>query len=411
MTSIIIAGIIVFAGFILGEAVSLVRLPRITGYILAGLLLNPEITGIIPAGFPQHTQLITDVALAFITFSVGGTLLWAEVKKLGRVIVGISLLEAGGAFVFIAVGFSLLLSLTGQASPGPFLSVVLPLALLAGALGAPTDPSATLAVKHEFHADGEVSRTILGIAAFDDGIALTIYGVVTAVVAALVSAGGFHALTLGRELAGGLLGSVAIGGAFGLVFNVVTRLVPRETEGMLIVLIMGLLMLCYGVARLLGVDELMATMAMGVVVVNFNPLHDKIFAILERYTEELVFVFFFVISGMKLHVAALGTSLPLIGAFVLLRVAGKFCGTWLGAALTGASGKISRYTAFGLIPQGGIVIGMALTVERYLNVPAAGQLLINIVLGSTVIHELIGPVTSRVALSRAQELNPSELPG
>ncbi|MBC8436369.1 MAG: cation:proton antiporter, partial [Candidatus Omnitrophica bacterium] len=199
-------------------------------------------------------------------------------------------------------------------------------------------------------------------------------------------------------------GSVLLGAVFGFIFNILTAYIKKETEGFFIVLIFALLPICFGLATLLNADELLSTMTMGIVVVNFNVKRDKIFRVLERYTEELIFVLFFTLSGMHLNFAVLKTVLIPVFLFVAFRTAGKFLGVFTGAALAHSSLKIKKYTAAGLIPQGGIVIGLALLIKQTPEFNSLADIIISITIGATVIHELIGPVLSTMAIKKAGEI-------
>ncbi|MGD9402388.1 MAG: cation:proton antiporter, partial [bacterium] len=333
MQSTLIVGMIIVTGFILGEVVRRCGLPKVTGYILAGIILNPGLLHIIPRPFTQHTDLVTSISLSFITFSVGGTLLYSRLSKLGRGIIYITICEAQSAFLvvaFVFVAVSPLLAGTGF--PGS-LAGAIGVSLLLGSMGSPTDPSATLAVSHEYKAKGPVSSTILSVAASDDALGVLNYTLAIVIVGALMQS---SSLQLGHSLAFSLfkiLGAVILGVLFGIIFNFVTKWVRKETEGVLIVLIVGMLCLCFGVARTFRVEELLATMTMGLIVTNYNPNGQTIFKMLERYTEELIFVLFFTISGMHLDFSVLATSYPLVLLFVFFRATGKYLGTRLGARL------------------------------------------------------------------------------
>ena len=297
MNTFLILGIIITSGFVGGEISAKIRLPRVTGYLLAGILLNPGVTNFIPKVFNQHTDLITNVALSFITFAVGGVLFYPKIKTLGKTILSITLWEAELAFLAVTIGFIFLMSLTHSLDP----IVIIPFALLMGALASPTDPSATLAVKQEYHADGEVSSTIMGVAALDDITGILNYSVSVVLATVLLNHGqlSFQALFLNPLIT--VIVSILIGVISGLLFNGTHRFFNKETENALIVILIGSLMICYGLAQYFKVDELLATMTMGIIVVNFNPMKEKIFSLLERYTDQLIFVLFFTISGMHLN--------------------------------------------------------------------------------------------------------------
>jgi Kef-type K+ transport system membrane component KefB len=400
---ILVIGLILFGGFLTGELCMRFGLPKVTGYILAGLLLNPRLTPVIPVDFVDHTDLVTNISLAFITFSVGGTLLMSRIRKLGKPIILITLLEAEGAFLFVAASFVLIAPwLLGEHSAITATQFV-PLALLLGSLAAPTDPSATLAVVHEYHASGEVTSTVMGVAAFDDILGIINYSLAVGFAAMFV----LHQPLQGQALLQPLVkigGSLVIGVLFGVILNRLIHLIRREKEGVLITLVFSLLALCYGVAGTLHSDELLSTMTMGVVVTNFNPHRDEIFQILERYTEELVFVLFFTLSAMHLDFTVLVANLPIIGVFVLFRALGKWCGSLLGGSLAHSSPAVRRFTVGGLLPQGGIVIGLALLIRQNPDFAGLSEILVNVIIGATVVHEIVGPVVSKAALKMAGEL-------
>jgi len=405
MQSILIVGIIIFAGFVIGEIANKIKLPKVTGYILAGIMLNPDLFNLIPKDFIRHTSLITNISLSFITFSVGGTLLYSRIKKLGKGILFITLFEAEFALIAVLIGFLAITPFFIHIPDATWLTVFIPISLLISSLASPTDPSATLAVVHEYKAKGDVSSTIMGVAAFDDVLGIINYSIAIAIAGAFAFN---NNISLTSSILTPLItigGAIILGTIFGFIFNAITLFIKEDTEGTFIVCLLGLLLLCFGMATLLGVDELMATMTMGAIVANFNSLGNKIFKILERNTEELIFVLFFTLSGMHLNFSVLSTSYILVLFFVFFRVIGKVLGTMVGASISKSSSMVKRYTASGLIPQGGIVIGLALMIKQNHAFDTISDVIITIIIGATIIHELIGPVLAKMALKKAGEIN------
>jgi len=405
MQSTLIVGIIVFTGFVFGEIATKIKLPKVTGYILAGILLNPNLLTLIPKNFIDHTSFITNISLSFITFSVGGTLLYPHIKKLGKGILYITIFEAEFAFLAVVIGFLAIAPFFIHFANATWFTVFIPISLLIGSLASPTDPSATLAVVYEYKAKGDVSSTIMGVAAFDDALGIINYSLAIAIAEAFALHESFslHSSLLKPLIV--IVGAVVLGIIFGFVFDIITLFIKKETEGVFILLILGLLLLCFGIATLLGFDELLATMTMGIIVVNFNSKRDKIFKILERYTEELIFVLFFTLSGMHLDFSILSTSYILVLFFVVFRTIGKVSGAMVGASTSKSSTMVKRYTAGGLIPQGGIVIGLALMIKQNHAFDAISDVIISIIIGATIIHELIGPIFAKIALRKAGEIN------
>lgn len=402
MSGITLIGIIIIAGFVLGELADKLNLPKVTGYIIAGILLSPRIAPFVSESFVDHTKIVTNISLSIITFSVGGTLSISKIKNQGRQILKITLGESTFAFLLVMLGFILLSPLLLNIDNATYMTVYIPLSLMLGSLAAPTDPTATLAVAHEYKAKGKVMSTIMGVAAFDDAIGLLLFSIAIAIATPFVSSQdieiGSVALSVVRQLFGALL----VGGVIGFIFNKVSQHLAKSSEGMMITIIIGFLSLCFGISSFLEVDELLAIMFMGFMVINFNKKQKLIFQLLERYTEQLVFILFFTISGMHLDITVLGNVFLVVLLFVLLRALGKFTGVWVGARK--ASPEVKKYTAGGLIPQGGIVIGLALMIKYNPVFSSISDEFINIILGATVIHEVIGPVIAKLSLKKAGEI-------
>ncbi len=401
---LLITGIILLAGFIFGELASKIYLPKVTGYLLAGILLNPKLFDIIPPDYIGKTDFITRIALSFITFAVGGTLFLKTLKESGKSILTITVFEAEMAFIVVtfALLFLMPLILPGLNMTFPVLFAI---SLLLGSFASPTDPSATLAIVHEYKAKGPVTNTIMGVAAFDD-----ITGIINYTIAVMIG----QTLIMGTEASVGLTvwhlvlkigGAILTGVVIGYLFNLATKWYKKDVEGGFIVIVFGFLISCYGLSEYLNFDALLSTMTMGIFVVNTNIKQEKIFNMLSRYTDELIFVLFFTLSGMQLNFSTLLNSFGIILIFILFRTIGKVSGTWMGAKISHAIPVVKKYTAGGLLPQGGIVIGLALILKSKPAFSQYSDMIISIVIGATVIHELAGPIASRYALLKAHETN------
>lgn len=408
MTGLLATGLAILLGYVLGEAVRKVGLPRVSGYILAGLILNPKITGWVAMSFVDSLSTTTDLSLAILTFAIGGTLAFAPLKELGRKILFIALGEAQLSALLVTIGClaTLPFLLPGE---GDFLETIAPLAILLGALASPTDPSATLAVVRQYKAQGMVTFSIMASAALDDALGILNYslGVVIALILITHRVQGLGTVLEPLIAVGGAL---ALGAASGLAFRFAPRWLRGESDGLQIALLLGLLGICYGVSALLELDQLLATMAMGIAVVNATRRQERhrIFHLLEESVEPIVFIVFFTVSGMLLDVGILFRYLPVILLFVVFRSAGKLAGAYLGARLGHASRAVRRYAGWGLIPQGGIVIGLALLARQNIALAPISHILLNVIIGATVLHELIGPLTAKLAITKAGE---TEAPG
>lgn len=394
-------------GYVLGELVRRIGLPRVTGYIVAGLILNPGITGLVSVSFVGSMGTTTDLSLAVLTFAIGGTLAFGPLKELGKKIILIALGEAQMSALLVMLGCLATLPFLLHESEG-FLTTIAPLAVLLGTLASPTDPSATLAVVRQYKAKGMVTFSIMASAAIDDALGILNYSLGTVVALVLITHRVEGISTIFEPLLA-IGGAVAVGATCGLAFRFAPRWLRGESDGLQIALLLGLLGICYGVSAALGLDQLLATMAMGVAVVNASSRQGRhrVFMLLEESVEPVIFIVFFTVSGMLLDVAVLFQYLPVVLVFVLFRSGGKLGGAYLGAKLGGASREVRRYTGWGLIPQGGIVIGLALILQQQPAFASISHIVLNVIIGATVIHELIGPLTAKLAIMKAGEAEKS----
>jgi Kef-type K+ transport system membrane component KefB len=391
LNGLLATGLAILLGYLMGELARRVGLPRVSGYIAAGLILNPGITGLVTHDFVDSMGTTVDLSLAVLTFAIGGTLALGPLRELGKKILFIAVGEAQISALVVIGGCLVTLPFL-LPNLGGFLTTIAPLSVLLGTLASPTDPSATLAVVRQYRAKGMVTFSIMASAALDDALGILNYSLGIVIASILIT---HHVEGVGSILDPllGIFGAVGIGVLSGLAFRFAPRWVRGETS------------ICYGVSAWLGLDQLLATLSMGVTVINLSSRErQEIFRLLEESVEPVVFIVFFTVSGMMLDVAVLFRYLPVVLLFVVFRSAGKLLGAYLGARLSGASKMVRRYTGWGLIPQGGIVIGLALLVKQVGILAPISDILLNVIIGATVIHELIGPLTAKLAITKAGEV-------
>ncbi len=227
----------------------------------------------------------------------GGTLFFRALKELGKTIVFLALGEAEIAALAVLTGGLLVLPFLLRMLGATGFATVLPLALLMGALATPTDPSATLAVMHQYRARGMVSFSIMGAAAFDDALAIINFSVasVVAILLATRSATSFFSFFQPFIV---ILSSLALGVGIGFIYHGIGKLLGRAEDGIQIALIVVVLLLGFGLGTTLKLDALLVTMTSGMTVVNVRRMRPRIFQILERSVEPLVFLLFFTLSGL-----------------------------------------------------------------------------------------------------------------
>jgi len=402
MNIILSIGILIFTGFILGELAEKIKLPKISGYILAGILLNPDVTGVMNNDFVGQTDPLLTMALSFITFSIGGSLSAKNLKTTGKAVIWLTVSES--LFAFLSVFIFLMVWLYFFTNLYTSFYIIIAVSLLLASLAAPTDPSATLAVIHQYKAKGPVSSAMLQIAAFDDLAGIIIYTLVAAFAPYFLGNTdiqlGHKLIEMGIDIGFALL----IGALVGVAFIGIVKLVQKETEGSLIVLTFGLILLTYGISEYFEFESLLATMALGAVTINFNPLAGKIFRLIERYTDELIFVIFFSLSGLHLQLSSVAGSASIIAIYIIARALGKFGGIYFSSSFMKTDPKVKKYAAGGLFPQGGIVIGLSILLTKSPEYKDMASTIIGVVIGAALIHEITGPLISRISLKKAGEI-------
>lgn len=390
-------GVILIVGYLFGNLANLLKLPRVSGYIVAGIVMSPSLLGIIDRNFLERSDIVTHASLSVITFLIGSSLALEKLKKLGKAILLITLGEAELAFLFVVVAMLSYTLLTQDLT----LPTALALALLFGALGSPTDPAATLAVIHEYRAKGVLTTSVLGVAALDD--ATGIINFVLGFSLSLALMGGDLSLTaIGAEIGKEILGALFLGFLAGYGMHLLGKFALERKE--IVTVTIGVLFTTFALAKVFGFDELLSTMTAGITLVNVDRENDKFKEPLENYIEDVIFTAFFVIGSAFLDLKVLIQHFPVVVLYILSRFAGKFAGVYVGGHLSGAPKQVKKYLAFALFPQGGIVIGLALLTYQSPEFRDMGSLLVNVVIGATAIHEFIGPVFSKFALEKAGEI-------
>ena len=400
---ILYLGFILLSGYFLSVISEKLGLPKIMGYLAAGLMLNPQLTDIIPPGFDSLADQVTMFCLAFITFEIGSSFSINDLRTTGRKYFTLAFYESFSAFVFVLIGFfAITLWLFPIAGLG--IHLIVAFTLLLASLAAPTDPSATLAVIHEYKANGPVTKAILGAAAFDDIVTLFLFSFSLSFARSFVGTTDISFLTVLSHILYKIIGAVVTGVAFGFIFNKTVGLIKVKERKAQVVIFLGFLSLTFGVATYLKMDELFSTLTLGFMVRNFNVYRKQILEITEQGLEDLFFLIFFVFSAMAFDFSATNLSIVLsIFLFIILRASGKYIGMYIGTHRLKMDKKVKKYAFAGLIPQGGIVLGLALMLSKEPEFKGFANVLSGIIMGATILHEFMGPVISHLVLKLAGE--------
>ncbi|MCF7937227.1 MAG: cation:proton antiporter [Spirochaetales bacterium] len=394
---LIIVGIVIIASFFSGKVVKYLRLPSLIGFMIIGALLGPSLFNILNESIQNELGFITDIALGFVAVTIGLELSFSELRRQGRAIVIIIITESLFAFFLVTAAVY-------------FLTSNLPLALIFGAIAPASAPAGTVAIIQEYRARGSLTRALYSVVGFDDGLGIIIFGFAAAVAKSLlatdVETTKFFAMILPplKEI----VFSIAIGAAGGILFLIPARKLAAGRD--IFVLAFGAVFILAGVSHLLHLSLILTTMVFGMTVVNSR--NSRIVkALQEELTNvmPLLFILFFTLAGANLHIAAL----PALGLLGLVYMAGRsgglVGGAFLGATIGRAEPKIRKYLGMGILSQAGVAIGLALMVRgEFAGFGDAGTYIGNTVIttitATCIIFEIIGPILTKIGLTRAGEI-------
>ena len=405
MHTLIALGILFIAGYLGGRCANYLKLPRVTGYIIAGILLSPSLSGILSQRVVEENfSIVTDIALAIIAYSIGGSLKLSDLKLLGKSILWITISQALGAFIltFILI-FTLSPYFLGTQIPhASFLEIYLPLALIIGAVSTATDPATILAIIHEYKAKGPLTTTLLGVVALDDGLAVMLYAFAGTIVVALRKAGSISLYNMAIEPLIIIMGSLLLGTIFGFLLTKIAAWIKRKES--LLVVILGNIFLCTGISTQLNLSPLLANMMLGFFVVNKAMHSHDLFRAIEKNIEELIFVLFFTLAGAHINLAVMKIAGFLALIITISRFSGKLLGTKLGAGFSHAPEIAKKYLGYGLLPIAGVAMGLILLGKSLMaSSPLVAEIMVNAVLGSIIINELIAPPLVKFIIIRSGE--------
>ncbi len=389
-----VLGVMLLAGCITGVLAGRLRLPEITGFVLAGVLIGDSGIGLVPRHMTDTMRLITEMALGLIALTIGSEFALHKLRQMGRAVIWVS-----GAQLLLT--FLLVLPVMRLAG------LPLPFALIIASIATASSPAVIVAVVQHLRARGPFVDCLYGVVALLDAGTVICFGVAFSIAAGMMGLAGDHGtLTLAFNAIGEVIFSVVAGILVAGTLHLAVRNKTRTNEIMLIVF--GLMFVVKALANALHLSTLLIMMTVGAVMINLTPRHHRVFRALEPITPPL-YALFFVLAGSELQLNLLRqpTVLGLGVAYLLMRTIGKVLGSYTGAVLAGAPPALSRNIGWCMLPQAGVSLGLVLMVQAS---PVAAQmspvqteyaiLLANIVLLSVFVNQLIGPSIANGAILR-----------
>lgn len=379
--------IVMVVGWLGGKVAKALKLPNVSGYLVAGLFLGPSFFKLVSAQDMDSFTIISEVALAVVAFSIGSEFVMKEMLKLGKSIVIITLAEVVGAVVVV---FTVMFFLFRQ----DFV-----FSLIIASMSAATAPAATLMVMRQYRSDGPVTRTVLPVVALDDVFGIMAFGIAMSIARVYVGGTDYSFLNMILQPFIEIFGSFVVGGVMGLILVFIAKK-ASDTDEILIVTI-AMIFAATGFSNMLGLSPLLTNIVMGTVLVNLMHNANRVFFSLNHFTPP-VYLLFFTLAGASLDLSIL-FSVGLLGiAYIIARAAGKMLGARLGAKAVNAEPTVQKYLGLALLPQGGISIGLSVLVRQHL--PDYSAAIITIIMFSVLVYEVSGPIFAKIAIDKAGEI-------
>ncbi|MCF7926661.1 MAG: cation:proton antiporter [Candidatus Izimaplasma sp.] len=411
-----VAALIIF-GLLGGKLISLINFPRVTGYILIGVLIGPSVLKVLNQEMVHNFVIIRKVAIGFIGYTIGLELRFKKLKKTGKQVMTITVVQAFTTAILVALAAFIFLANSGIESPVASvadINVVWAYALILGAIATATAPGPIVAVVKNLRTKGPVTDVLLPLVALDDAIGIMLFAVMLSFGTSLIHVG--ESLSIGAMLFEPFLEivlSFGLGALIGLALTYFVKRFNREENSFLLMIILGAIFFGISIGQAVHASAILLPMTIGIVLTNL--VDEKYEHRLTKQTDLFsapILLAFFTIAGAELQLGLL-PKIGIIGViYLIMRVVGKVSGSYISSKAVKAPPTVIKYLGFTLIPQAGVAIDMALTTQlRFETTPNLsefmfiGDSIMTIVLAATVIYEVFGLIIVKTALSKAGEID------
>ena len=381
-------GIIIIAGIIGGRVANLLKLPNVSGYIVAGLFVGPSFFNLVQASEVVQINIINDMALGAIAFSVGSEFLIKEIKKMGKNVLIITVTEVIGA-----IGIVFCVMFFGFKQSFEFSIVI-------ASMSAATAPAGIIMVIRELKAKGPLIRNILPIVAIDDALGIIAFGIAISM-AKIVSGG--ESVSILHMISGPIveiIGSLLLGLLIGLILSYCSKKAKGRDE--LLIMVIGFIFITTGLANYIGLSAILTCMMLGATLVNTMQNSNRVFSLMNEFTPP-IYLLFFTVAGAGIDIRILSKVGALGIGYIIARALGKVLGATIGAKYVKSEPTVIKNLGISLLTQGGVSIGLSAIVRREL--PQFSNEIVTVILFSVLIFEVMGPILAKIAITNAGEVN------
>ncbi|MFT7513285.1 MAG: Kef-type K+ transport system membrane component KefB/predicted transcriptional regulator [Candidatus Omnitrophota bacterium] len=399
-----VLGICVAGGIIGAWLFQKLKMPQVVGYIVIGVLLGDTGFGLLHPGDIASLQPFNNFALGLIGFLVGGELSGGIFKQYGKQFTFILLGEGLAAFFLVGITSTLIVYMVCDSWV-----TALAAGIVFGAIASATDPASTIDVLWEYRSAGVLTTAIVAIVALDDALAMTLYGLGTSIATILTQSGGDSIGTTLMHTGIELGGAILLGVVCGFVLDAMMSYLPQSEKRM--GMSIGVLLVCIGLSVAFHMDVILATMAVGIVLINKAPHRSKKLFETVRSFSTPIYIIFFVLVGARLSLG----NMPwwiwlLVVCYVLMRSMGKWAGAYWGAKVSKAEKSVQNYMGMALFAQGGVAVGLSVVASHNLqhievvDGMSLGDMIIFTITATTFCVQLIGPAFAKLAITKAGEV-------
>ena len=410
MNILLSVSVALLAGLLMTRAFKPFKLPAVTAYLIAGVLIGPYCTGALHIeglGFTTMDEvsvlsLVSQVALGFIAFSIGNEFRLSDLKKIGKQAFVIGIFQALVATLFVDLALLAVHLMMPE-------KLTLAQALTLGAIATATAPAATLMVVRQYKAKGPLTSLLLPIVALDDAVGLVAFAVSFGIAKTLVS-GTVDLISILVNPLVEIVCSLLLGAIMGWLLTQLEKMFNSNTNRLnmtiaFVFMTVALSMMSFHIGPVhVGFSSLLVCMMLGTVFCNICPLSHDLMGAADKWTSPL-FALFFVISGAELELSVF-TDIAIVGIgviYIIFRCLGKYTGTFASAKATKCEPQICKYLGITLFPQAGVALGMCTTA---MQLGAQGNLIRNITLFAVLVYEIVGPLLTKMALTAAGDIKP-----
>ena len=393
MQILLIIGLIFVLGSFMKVFVQNLGILNVVGYLILGVIIGPSGLHLVPKEFIQGSSFIIDMSLSLISVLVGANLRYDILKDMLRQIFAISFFEAIFTFLFISISFYTMFDLLNFSFNNEYRIIA---AILFGGLATATAPATILAVSHEIKAKGKFNSFLLGIVAMDNAFALIFFSFIVIISKTFIDSSSIDTHMF-ISIIKNVVFSIIVGIAGAFISEIIDR-VFKKNQGVKTTSTLGMIFITFSVSQYFSLEPLLASLVMGIVASNLSKNFFLVKKEFDNHLKDIIFLLFFTISAMHLNISFL-TQMPLaIIVYVVFRIIGKIVGVWIGSKLSNADANIGKHLGIALFPQAGIAIGLALSLQDMTDFETIAPIILNIIIATTLIHELIGPFLTKYVL-------------